>query len=51
MITFREYVIEIITNSTYWQKCIMNGIEDELPVLANLSHSDLLKLFIYSYSK
>ena len=40
--TFREYCIERIINSTYWQVCIQNGLEEELPNLNNLSHEDLL---------
>lgn len=45
--TFREYTIESIINTEYWQACVRNGLEGELPILANVSNEDLLNLVVY----
>jgi hypothetical protein len=42
--TFRDYTIEAIINSRFWQDCVTNGLEDELPNLANMSNEELLAL-------
>lgn len=44
---FREYTIEAVINSSYWQDCVINGLEEELPNLANMSNEDLLDLVRY----
>jgi len=45
----RQLVIDQIRASGWYQKCIENGLSDELPVLEKETDEDLLSLFIEIY--
>ena len=41
----RDYVIHQIRESIKWNKCIDNGMEQDLPNLETLSDSSLLEMY------
>lgn len=43
----REIVIDEILKSAHWQKCIRNGMEDEMPDLSKVSVQELLDWFLF----
>ena len=43
----RTYIISRIRSSSKWQACIDNGMEDELPLLENMSDEDVLDMYDY----
>ena len=43
----RNLVISMIRSSRKWQACIYNGMEDELPLLENVSDEELLEMYDY----
>lgn len=41
----RNFVISVIRSSSKWQACIDNGMEEDLPLLENVSDEDLLDIY------